>query len=195
MADMQRVAKRLGRDHALAAALWDTGWYEARTVAALIDEPALVTAAQMDRWCRDFDNWGICDTVCFVLFDRTAHAWKKVEPWSRREPEFERRAAFALLASLALHDKSASDAEFVRTLPLVEVAASDDRNFVKKGVSWALRAIGTRTLPLNAAAVTLAERLAASPPGAARWVGKDALRGLTSSATQKRLASRRRAAR
>ena len=178
MATVQKVAKDAGRDHALALALWDTGWYEARLVAAYVDEPAHVTPAQMDRWCRDFDSWAVCDTVCFVLFDRTPHALRKVAQWARRRGEFEKRGAFALLACVALHDKAAEDAAFLRCLPLVERAAGDDRNFVKKGVSWALRAIGRRNRELNAAAVAVARRLAASEQPAARWVGKDALRDL-----------------
>jgi len=184
---IQQLAKRLGRDHDLAAALWDTGWYEARMLAAYVDDPARVTAAQMDRWARDFDNWGICDTVCFVLFDRTPHAWRKVTQWSGRRDEFVKRAAFALLASLALHDKRTGDEPFLRSLRLVERGASDERNFVRKGVSWALRATGRRNRALNDAAVALARRLAESSEAAARWVGKDALRELTSPAVRRRL--------
>lgn len=191
MAAMQRLAKRLGPNHELAAALWETGWYEARTVAAFVDEPDRVTSAQMDRWRRDFDSWAICDTVCFQLFDRTPHAWRKVAQWSRLSDEFGKRAAFALLACLALHDKRAEDEAFVRCLPLVEHAAGDERNFVKKGVSWALRGIGRRNLDLNAAALAAARRLASSPQAAARWVGKDALRDLTSPVVTRRLAARR----
>jgi 3-methyladenine DNA glycosylase AlkD len=137
-----------------------------------------VTPTQMDRWCRDFDNWGICDTLCFKLFDQTPHAWAKVDAWADKRNEFEKRAAFALLASLAGHDKTATDEMFIARLPLVERAASDDRNFVKKGVNWALRRVGGRSPALRAAAVKVAERLAASPEPAARWVGKDALREL-----------------
>lgn len=192
MATMQGLAKRLGKDHDLAAALWDTGWYEARILTAFVDDAGRVTAAQMDRWARDFDNWAICDTVCFHLFDRTPHAWRKVEQWSARRAEFVKRAAFALLASLAAHDKSAPDAPFHRSLRLIERAATDDRNFVKKGVSWALRTVGRRSRALNAAAVATAVRLAQSPDGAARWVGRDALRELTSPAVRRRLAATKR---
>jgi 3-methyladenine DNA glycosylase AlkD len=132
----------------------------------------------MDRWCRDFDSWAICDTVCFHLFDRTPHALRKVEQWSRRRDEFARRAAFALLASLALHDKCSADEAFARCLPLVEAAAADERNFVKKSVSWALRAVGKRSPGLRVAAAEVARRLAASPQPAPRWIGKDALKEL-----------------
>ena len=191
MKAMQQLAKRLGQDHTLAAALWATGQYEARIVAAYVDEAERVTPGQMDRWCRDFDNWGICDTVCFVLFDRTPHAFAKVAQWSRRREEFVKRAAFALLASLALHDKESGDARFAACLPLVEKAADDERNFVKKGVSWALRAVGRRSAELNAEAVAVARRLAASPEAAPRWIGKGALRELTSAAVKKRLRSPR----
>jgi len=190
---IQQLAKRLGRDHDLAAALWETGWYEARMLTSFIDDPARVTPAQMDRWVRDFDNWGICDTVCFHLFDRTPHAWRKVEPWSRRRDEFVKRAAFALLAGLALHDKRTGDEPFLRSLALVERAASDQRNFVKKGVSWALRVVGRRNQALNAAAVEVARRLVESPEAGARWVGRQAVRELMSPAVRRRLAASRKA--
>lgn len=179
MGDIQKLAKQLGRDHALAAALWKTEWYEARLLTAYVDEPARVTPAQMDRWCREFDNWAVCDTLCFALFDRTPHAYAKVAQWSTREEEFVKRAAFALLASLAGHDKTAGNEPFLDGLRLIERAATDNRNFVKKGVNWALRRIGTRNATLKAAAVKTATRLAASKDAAARWVGKDALRELT----------------
>jgi 3-methyladenine DNA glycosylase AlkD len=178
MSTMQKVAKELGPSHELAEALWKTGWYEARTVAVFVDEPERVTAQQMDRWARDFDNWAICDTACFKLFDRTPHAFGKVVQWARSDDEFVKRAAFALLASLAAHDRNASDPAFAKCLPLVERAASDDRNFVKKGVLWALRSVGGRSAKLRASVVELAERLAASEEPAARWVGKGALREL-----------------
>lgn len=192
MGEMQKVAKSLGQDHELALALWKSDWYEARMVAAFVDDPALVTPAQMDRWCRDFDNWGLCDTVCFKLFDRTPHAMAKVAQWSRRNVEFEKRAAFALLASVALHDKAADDAAFTACLPLIERAATDERNFVKKGVSWALRSIGRRSARLNAASVALAKRLSESPNDAARWIGREALREIASSTVTRRLEPRRR---
>ncbi len=110
MADMKRVARELGRDHKLAAGLWKSGWYEARMLATMVDDPERVTVAQMDRWCRDVDSWAICDTACFVLFDRTPHAWGRIAAWSERREEFRKRAAFALLACVALHDKACSDA-------------------------------------------------------------------------------------
>ncbi len=178
VSDIQALAKRLGRNHELALALWGTGVYEARMLCSYIDEPAKVTAAQMDRWCRDFDNWGICDTLCFCLFDRTPHAWAKVTEWSVKRDEFGKRAAFALLASLAGHDKKAGDEPFLEGLALIEHAAGDERNFVKKGVLWALRRIGGRNATLQAAAVAVARRLADSPQAAARWVGKSALKEL-----------------
>lgn len=177
MGNVQLLAKRLGRDHDLAGALWSTGVYEARLLACHVDDPAAVTATQMDAWVKDFDNWGTCDTACFVLFDRTPLAWRKVDQWARRRDEFQRRAAFALLASLALHDKKADEELFAQRFPLIERAAQDGRNFVKKGVSWALRAIGKRRA-LSARALEVARRLADSPDASSRWVGKDALRDL-----------------
>ena len=188
MTDLKVLAKALGRDHALAGALWETGVYEARLLAALVDEPAQVTPAQMDGWCRSFENWADGDTACFLLFDRTPHAFGRVDRWARRPGEYEKRAAFALLASLALHDRTSPDEAFARRLPLVEKAAVDERNFVKKGVSWALRSIGRRSTGLRAAALASARRLAASPSPAARWIGKDALRDLAKKAAVRRIA-------
>jgi 3-methyladenine DNA glycosylase AlkD len=187
VADIRVLAKQLGRDHDLALALWETGSYEARMLTPFIDEPARVTPAQMDRWCRDFDSWAICDALCFHLFDKTPHAWSKIAKWSEARGEFVKRASFALLASVALHDKTAPDKPFLDSLALIERAATDDRNFVKKAVSWALRAIGKRNPTLRAAAVEVASRLAASSNSAARWSGKDALRDLATPGTLRRL--------
>ncbi|HKQ48241.1 MAG TPA: DNA alkylation repair protein [Phycisphaerae bacterium] len=189
---IQQLGKRLGRSHELAAELWKSGWYEARMLAAFVDEPLRVTPAQMDRWCRDFDNWGICDTVCFKLFDQVpaAIAFRKVGQWSREKGEFQKRAAFALLACVALHDKTTGDAPFVRSLSLIERAATDERNFVKKAVSWALRSIGQRSSKLHTLAMATSKRLAASSTAAARWVGKDALRDLSRPAAERRIQSR-----
>jgi 3-methyladenine DNA glycosylase AlkD len=188
MASVQRLAKAMGRDHDLATALWESGWYEARLLASFVGDPARVTAPQMDRWCRQFDNWGVCDTICFHLFDRTPHAWAKVAQWHGRREEFVKRAAFALIASLALHDETATDAQFVESLAFVERAAADDRNFVKKGVSWALRVVGRRNVALHAAALATARRLAASAEPAARWTGKAAVRELTGPVVTRALA-------
>jgi 3-methyladenine DNA glycosylase AlkD len=145
-------------------------------VACMIDDPELVTPKQMDRWRADFDNWAIVDTVCFKLFDRTPHAMAKIDEWMRLNDEYGRRAGFALLASTALHGRG-EPADFLRGLKHIEAAATDERNFVKKGVSWALRAIGGKRDPtLRRAARELATRLAASTDGTARWIGKDAQR-------------------
>jgi len=178
VSDIQRLAKLLGKSHSLAAELWKTGVYEARMLAAYVDESGKVTVAQMDRWARDFDNWGICDTVCFVLFDRTPHAWGRVEAWSGRNEEYVRRAAFALLWGLTRHDRDAPDTRFLHGLELIEAAATDERPYVQKAVNMALRATGKRNPALRKAALTVALRLAAAEDPAPRWVGKDALREL-----------------
>jgi len=187
---IRALGKQLGRDHALALALWETGWYEARLLAAFVDDPSAVTPTQMDAWCRTFDNWAVCDTACFHLFDRTPHAFAQVRKWARAKDEFVKRAAFALLASVALHGKTTPDVEFSKVLPLCERAATDERNFVKKAVSWALRGVGRRSRALNIEAVAIARRLVESPNPAARWIGRDAFKELTSPAVVKRLAKR-----
>jgi 3-methyladenine DNA glycosylase AlkD len=188
MGDIQKLGKLLGRDHALAVELWKSGVYEARMLCAYVDELEQVTPAQMDAQARDLDNWAVCDTLCFALWVRSPHAMKKIKAWSNHRGEFVKRAAFALLASAALMAKDIPDAEFVSTLKLIEKAAADERNFVKKAVSWALRGVGERSLALNKAAVTLAKKLATSDTASARWIGKDALCQLAARATQQRLA-------
>jgi 3-methyladenine DNA glycosylase AlkD len=195
MSTMQSLAKELGRDHALSQALWKTGWYEARMLASLVGEPARVTPALMERWAKSFDNWAVCDTATFVLWDRTPHAWPKVREWSKRKEEFVKRASFAMLASLTVHDKAAPDEQYLEGLELIEREAHDDRNFVKKAVNWALRSIGKRNPALNKQAIAVARRLAAREDAASRWVGKVALRELTSAGVVRRLAKKKQVAR
>ena len=178
MADIQKLAKLLGRDHALALELWKTDVYEARMLCAYLDEIEKVTPAQMDAQARDFDNWAICDTLCFALWVYSPHAFRKIHKWSKSRSEYVKRAAFALLASVALRGKGkhVNDADILKCLPLIEKAATDERNFVKKGVNWALRGVGRRSPALRKASIALAKKLAASEQAAPRWVGKDALR-------------------
>lgn len=203
--ELRKIAKRVGTDHELALALWATGNHEARLLACFVADPAAVTAAQMEAWARDFDSWDVCDQATTSLFDLTPHAWKKAAAWARREDEWIRRGGFALMAGLAVHDKGAANSDFEALLPLIEAAATDPRNFVKKAVNWALRNIGKRNLALNAAAIACARRIQAAAnaraggerggdPGdrAARWVAADALRELGSEKAQARLRRRSR---
>jgi len=162
MAAMLKLSKEIGGDHDLAMGLWKTDIYEARMLASLVDEPHRVTPAQMDRWCRDFDNWGIVDTVCFKLFDRSPHAWKKAAEWASRTKEFEKRAGYVLMACLALHDKGAPDKAFLPFLTLIEHSATDGRNFVVKGADWALRSIARRSSTLKSAAAEVSKRMKAA---------------------------------
>ena len=180
--DMRKYAKTIGKDHALAERLWKTGVYEGRFMAAFVDDPAAVTPAQMEKWAGDFDNWAVCDTVCFALFDCTPHAWKKVHAWAGARPEFKRRGAFALLGALSVHDKQAPDAPFLACLPLLEAGALDGRDYVKKGVDMALRTLGKRNPTLRRAAIDLAPRLRDSNQGAQAWVGRSTLRELAARA-------------
>ena len=190
IAALRAYAKRIGTDHRLALQLWKTGWLDARVLAVFLADPGRVTAAMMDGWCRDFDNWGTTDTACFALFDRSPHAWQKAKQWVKRKPEFEKRAGFVLMACLAAHDKAAADPAFLEFLRIIEAGADDERNFVRKGVSWALRHIGHRSAKLHAAAVKTATKLAASSDNTERWVGKDALRDLTRPMVLKKVKNR-----
>ncbi len=190
MPDVQKLAKTIGKDHELALLLWDTGWHEAKALATHLADPKLVTPSMMDAWCADFQNWADCDTACFLLFDKTPHAFSKVKQWAKRKPEFEKRAAFALLAGCALHDKKGPDEPYLELLPLCEKAANDERNFVKKAVSWALRSLGSRSVVCREAALEVAERLAASTDKTERWVGKDVLRDINRPMIAKRAEKR-----
>jgi 3-methyladenine DNA glycosylase AlkD len=191
MPAMRRIAKDLGRDHELSLGLWETGTPDARIVAGMLAEPSKLTSNQMDEWVKGFASWDVCDQVCGSAFMASPPAWSKVPEWAARKEEFVRRAAFALLATLAVHDKKASDTQFIAMLPLIEVAAGDERNFVKKAVNWALRNIGKRNLALNAAAIDTARHLQQQGNRSARWIAADALRELTGEAVQARLLSRR----
>lgn len=180
---LRAMAKKIGYGRALSEELWATGIHDARMLATMVGDPAEVTSAQMDRWVRDMDNWGIVDTACFHYWDRTPHAFEKIEKWSKAKDEFVKRAAFALLASCALH-KQGTDEQMLRGLELIEREASDNRNFVKKAASWALRAIGgKKNQKLRAAARALAQRLADSDDPTERWTGKDALRAFAKGGT------------
>jgi 3-methyladenine DNA glycosylase AlkD len=176
--DLRRLAKQIGRDHARALALWDTGIPDAQLLAAFTAEPKAFTSRQMDAWVKTMRSWDVCDQACTNAFAASPLAWEKVDRWAGRQEEFVRRAAFALLASLAVHDKQADDEAFLARLPLVEQAADDERNFVKKAVNWALRQVGKRNAALRGPALALARGLRASSSRAARWIGSDAEREL-----------------
>jgi 3-methyladenine DNA glycosylase AlkD len=175
---IRSIAKELRNNPDLASALWSTNVLEARMLATMIADPLQIPEEEVERWVREFDCWSVCDSACIGLLWKTPFAWRKVREWSRREPEYERRAAFALLAGLAVHDKKASDKQFRAALRLISKAAGDERNFVKKAVNWALRQIGKRNTGLREAAIDTAESLIATESRSARWIGHDALREL-----------------
>jgi 3-methyladenine DNA glycosylase AlkD len=187
---LRKLARTIGRDHALAQELWRSGIHEARHVASLIDEPAKVTERQIERWAKDFDSWDIVDGCCLYLLGETRYAHRKAVEWSRRREEFVKRAAFSLMAVLAVHDKTAPDAKFRRFLPIIQREATDERNFVKKAVNWALRQIGKRNLELNRAAIRTAQSIRQIDSRSARWIAADALRELTGATVQQRLKAR-----
>jgi len=184
---LHALAKQMGRSHSLAQELWATGIHEARILATLIGESDKVSAAEMDRWVRDFDSWDVVDAACCYLYAQARPAWSKVAAWSRRREEFAKRAAFSLLAYLSYKDKSAQDGRFLRSLRMIEREAHDERNFVRKAVNWALRNIGKRNVRLNREAVHAAERIRRQGSRSARWIAADALRELRSPAVQTRL--------
>jgi 3-methyladenine DNA glycosylase AlkD len=178
--DIKSVAREIAHDHDLAEALWQTGIHEARILAGLVDRPQWVSEAQMDRWTGEFDSWDLCDQICGNLWDRTPLAGRKIRLWAADEREFVRRAGFATLAWMAVHDKKANDDSLLAYLPIIRDGSTDPRNFVRKAVNWALRQIGKRSPSLHGPCLDLARELAESPDRTARWIGKDAVRELES---------------
>lgn len=174
--------------HQLAKKLWSSKIHEARILASMIDIPKLITDTQMDSWITKFNSWDLCDQVCMNLFDKTQYAFEKAIEWSKRSKEFEKRAGFALMACLAWHDKEAPDSKFIKFFPHIIRGATDERNFVKKAVNWALRQIGKRNKLLNKEAIKISKEIVKIDSKSARWIAKDALRELRSESVQKRLA-------
>jgi len=185
--NLRKMAKQIGKDHPLAQKLWASGIHEARILASMIDSPEMVTEKQMENWVRGFDSWDVCDQCCSNLFDKTEFAYRKATQWSRRREEFVKRAGFVLIAALAVHDKGADDREFIKLLPIIKREATDNRNFVKKAINWALRQIGKRTSSLNKMAIETAKEIGEIDSKAARWIASDALRELTSEAVRRKL--------
>ena len=185
--ELRKMAKTIGKDHTLALDLWKTGIADAKILAAMVDDPALLEDEQMERWVVDIDSWDVGDQVCMNLFDKSHLAWRKVDEWSKRKEEFVKRTAFGLLACLAWHDKKADDEKFVQLFHVFMRGADDERNSVKKAASWALRNIGKRNLKLNRAAIDEANRVRLMNSKNARWIAADVIRELASEAVQKRL--------
>ena len=186
--ELRGLARHIGKDHDLALALWDSRFHEARILASMLDDPAAVTESQMQTWVLDFDSWDLCDQVCGNLFDRTPYAFDEAVRWSSREEEFVKRAGFALMAWTAVHRKDVPDERFETFLPLISAQATDERNYVKKAISWALRQIGKRSATLHAHAIRTAEQIQQLDARTARWIANDVLRELRGPAVQARLA-------
>ncbi len=186
--ELRKIAKETGKNHKLALSLWKTGYHEARILAAMIDNPDEVTASQMNKWVKDFDSWDVCDQCCMNLFDKTPFAYEKVFEWSKRKEEYVKRAAFSLIAVLAVHDKKAADEKFVRFFPLIKKASTDERNFVKKAVNWALRQIGKRNMNLNKEAIKLAKEIIKIDSNTAKWIATDAIKELENEKIRSRIA-------
>jgi len=184
---LRSIAKEIGKDHDLALKLWNSGIHDARLLACFIDKPEKVTGEQMDSWLKDFDSWDVCDQVCTSLFDLSPLAWTKVFEWVERNEEFEKRGAFSLIAGLSVHDKNASDKKFENFFPLIKKNSTDERNYVKKAVNWALRNIGKRNLSLNKKAIKTAKQIQKIDSKTARWIANDAIRELTSEKIQNKL--------
>ena len=189
VAELRKLATHIEKKHNLALKLWDTGYHEARILACLVDDTKKVSDRQLEDWVSGFDSWDVCDLCCANLFDRTENAHDKAIEWASRDEDFVKRAGFALMAALAWHDKEAEDDAFLRFLPIIVKGATDERNFVKKAVNWALRQIGKRNRVLNMKAIETSKKIQLIDSKSARWIASDALRELTGAAVQKRLKS------
>jgi len=185
--DMRKIAKAVGKNHQLALNLWETGVPEGMIVAGMIAEPNELTEEQMEDWVVDINSWDICDQVCMNLFEKTPLAEKKIFEWSVREEEFVKRTSYALIACLAWHDKEAGDEEFIKYFPIIVSGSTDERNFVKKAVNWALRNIGKRNKNLNNQAIEVARQIHEIESKSARWIASNAQRELESDKIQERL--------
>lgn len=187
---LRKMARGLGRDHELSLSLWDTGIHEARILASIVAEPQRVTKGQIETWVKDFDSWDLCDQVCMNLFDKTPFAYEKAVGWSRRRAEFVKRAGFALMAALAVHDKKAPDKVFDPFFQAIVRESTDERNFVKKAVNWALRSIGKRNRKLNKNALSVAKTILQIDSKSSRWIANDAIRELNSEKVKAKFVSR-----
>ena len=178
---LRPLSKEIGKNHFLALKLWKSGIHEARILAGYIDDPVKVTEKQMDEWVADFDSWDVCDQVISSLFDKTILAYKKAFEWSKRKEEFEKRAGFVMMAALSVHDKDAPDEKLLKFFPVIKREATDERNFVKKAVNWALRQIGKRSINLREQSKKLAQDLIKTYPNSksAKWIANDALKELS----------------
>jgi 3-methyladenine DNA glycosylase AlkD len=187
---LRKMAKTIGHDHGLAARLFESGIHESRILASMVDDPSVVKEQQMEEWVQAFDSWDVCDQCCSNLFDRTPFAWTKAVEWSVRPEVFVKRAAFVMMATLAVHDKKAADLGFVRFLEIIRRESADERNFVKKAINWALRQIGKRSMILNELAVAAAEEIRGSNVKGTRWIAGNALKELKSDSVRRRLAEK-----
>lgn len=185
--ELKKIAKKVGKNHQLAAQLWEAGYRETRILACMIEDPKQVTSEQMDVWATEFDYWEICDQCCMKLFRMTPFAYQKVFEWSESEEEFKKRAAFALIAVLAVHDKKAPDEKFEQLFPLIIKESTDNRLYVKKAVNWALRHIGKKNIILNRKAINVASEIQKIDSKSAKWIASDALREIKSAKVQERL--------
>ena len=184
---LRPLAKDIGKNHELALKLWESGIHDARLLACFVDDPEMVTGEQMDSWAKDFDSWDVCDQTCTSLFDLTPLAWRKVIEWADRDEEFIKRGAFSLIAGLAVHDKKAEDSKFEDFFYIIKRESTDERNYVKKAVNWALRNIGKRNLTLNKKAIKTAREIQKIDSKTAKWIASDTIRELTSEKIQTRL--------
>jgi len=184
---LRPLAKKIGKNHKLSLKLWNSEIHDARLLAVFVEDPKKVTEGQMELWAKDFDSWDVCDQACTSLFDITSFAWKKVYEWAERDEEFVKRAAFSIIAGLSVHDKKSHDEKFEELLPIIKNASTDERNYVKKAVNWALRNIGKRNLSLNKKAIKVAKEIKNINSKSAKWIANDAIRELTSSKIQARL--------
>jgi len=184
---LRALAKRIGKDHKLAQKLWNSKIHEARILASMIDDPKLVTEKQINKWVKDFNSWDVCDQVCMNLFVFAKPAYKKCFEFPKRKEEFVRRTGFTLMACFAFKRRDLKDGDLIKFFPVIKKYSTDERNFVRKAVNWALRQIGKRNIKLNKEAIKAAKEIQKTNSKTAKWIAYDAIKELESKAVQKRL--------
>ncbi|OGF51077.1 MAG: DNA alkylation repair protein [Candidatus Firestonebacteria bacterium RIFOXYA2_FULL_40_8] len=185
--ELRALAKIIGTDHELALSLYKSGIHEGKVLASIIDDPLLVTEKQMESWVKGFNSWDVTDAATTNLFDLTPFAWKKAKEWTKRKPEYEKRAGFTIMAGLAVHDLVSPDEKFEEFYPYIIKESVDERNFVRKAVNWALRNIGKRSFKLNKSAIKVSEELLKLNSKSANWIAKDAIRELKGETAKRRI--------
>ncbi|MDZ7847451.1 MAG: DNA alkylation repair protein [Owenweeksia sp.] len=184
---LRKLAKDIGHDQALAGALWQRELHEAKLLATLITEPSKFTPELADSWLEDVYSWDICDQLCINTLVKLEERWDLPQRLTPNPEEYVRRAGLVMIVALRIHDKKANDASFLPFITLLRKYATDERNFVKKAVNWAIRELGKRSASHHPLMIDLCQELWQTNSKSAHWIARDALKELQSDKVKARL--------